>query len=121
MLEEHNPVGPKQGTVGVIYGLLEAGGPVRYVGATRQHPAVRILSHRSSRPKSLRAWLKAVGPRLRYVILEEVPEGEDITAAEQMWYERLEPYGGLLNLVPPRNDYAQNGSGNYRSRRRGSV
>jgi len=86
---------PKLATArsGVIYGLQDSQGIVRYVGQTRRSLATRLAGHRSEarRPRyslEFHAWFNEEWPVA--IVLEECAM-EDLDSAEERWIAELSP------------------------------
>lgn len=94
---------PDEG-VAVVYVIFDVrDGRVRYVGSTKQHPAVRMSYHAHGRSSpALKDWLRETWEHARYAIVEVVHDEDAVRSVEARWYYHfLDAGADLFNRVPP--------------------
>lgn len=93
---------------GVIYGLADADGAIRYVGRTIQSPKSRLKIHRHRARSAMQKlpvheWMAAVaaaGREVQMCILAQVPCDQDIAVQETEWIQKLSAAGAALLNQP---------------------
>lgn len=92
---------PNASTV-LIYALFVKGGPIRYVGKTKNSLSDRLRGHRYDAKRGklpLHRWGRKHGHDVSAIILEIVPPNEDWRDVERFWIAHFRKEGSLLNVA----------------------